>query len=165
MSPSCGSHLTASTTESNQWMLLRVPVGAALQWLICSRPPGGTWTNLAPTTTTVSLHDLLKKQRKAVGTALKMLVRTSRDIHWIMVKQTAMQCTAEWRSVCDYLRQTTVYGRMLSAGHYCENNPSHPEGVYFTIIIVHYPAYYVHGHSSNIFKTCSLVHCYPQHKG
>lgn len=99
MSPSCGSHLTASTTESNQWMLLRVPVGAALQWLICSRPPGGTWTNPSSTTTPVSLHDLHTATADGPPSVLRELYVTSME---------SMQCSVS-KTWCLWSLETNLY--------------------------------------------------------
>lgn len=101
MSPSCGSHLTASTTESNQWMLLRVPVGAALQWLICSIPPGGTWTNPAPTTSPVSLRDL-QKATQGSWTSLKL---SCENFLWYPLNHGGMNSYAMhcWKTQCLWL--------------------------------------------------------------
>lgn len=84
MSPSCGSHLTASTTESNQWMLLRVPVGAARPWLICRRPPGGRPGERGQIPRPPCPRVIPRKQCKAMGRPQKVLREetvTFRDIH------------------------------------------------------------------------------------
>lgn len=132
MSPSCSSHLTASTTESNQWMLLRVPVGAALQWLICSIPPGGTWTNPAPTTSPVSLRDL-QKATQGSWTSLKL---SCENFLWYPLNHGGMNSYAMhcWKMQCLWLFEANHYVRENTISWSLLQNKLalyHPEGFFF----------------------------------